>query len=275
MSAANNLQIKPRTVGPVPPTNRDPRVRTLKEPPEIWELVHETRAEFKPGSALVGHLKAIHPLGLAVILLIIGGGAVFTFIALRGESASSTVVPPAQAESGNHKTDLNPQTTLPRTTESLPQSTNNAPAATDAAASTIAEPNNAVTAPSESTRTADSKTDEPKNNVAAPAASSSNKVLATARPQNPTSPTTAIGEKVAGRNKDRTQASAKVNTPTITRPENKVTGKTSIEPNPKIEKDKTANPPAAKKEADKPASPQLIAPAKTSSTPKAKVIQWP
>jgi hypothetical protein len=274
MSAANNLQINPNAVPPAATTAKDPKARTLKAPPEIWELVHETRAEFKPRSALVGHLKRIHPLGLALFLLIIGGIAIFSFIKLRDESASSNAAPPAQAERGNIKTDVNPPSTLPRTTESSAQSTNNAPATTETAASTINDPNNAVTVPQASDRPADRKIDEPKNSITAPAVSSERNVLAKPRVQ---SPTTAIGERVATRTKDRSQTSnpAKVNTPTVARTENKDAGKASTEPGPKTEKEKAANPTAGKKEPDKPASPQLIAPAKPSSPPKAKVIAWP
>src|ERR1700741_461112 len=109
--SANNLQINPRAMPPAVNTVKDPKVRTLKAPPEIWELVHETRAEFKPGSALAGRLKTVHPLGLAAILLIIAGVAVYAFMTLKGWSASPSPAPPAQARSGNNQTELNPPST--------------------------------------------------------------------------------------------------------------------------------------------------------------------
>jgi cytoskeletal protein RodZ len=277
MSAAGNLQIKPNVAPPATRTSRDPKVRTLKTPPEIWELVHETRAEFKAGSALVGHLKAINPFGLAVLLLIIGGVAVFSFMMLRGGSASPSAAPPAQAERGNIRTDLSPQSTQPNRTESSPaQSIDTAAPPTDTAASTIDEPKPNV-APVTSSDTADIKIDAPKISVAAPAASSDSRVVAKPRPQNPTSPTTAKGETVAARKKDRDQAATlvKVNTPTVALPDNKDGGKASPAPALKSDKEKSANPPPAKKEPDKALSPQLIAPAKANSSPKAKVIAWP
>jgi hypothetical protein len=266
MSAAGNLPINPNTVPAAAKTSGDPKVRTLKEPPEIWELVHETRAEFKPGSALVGHLKTIHPLGLAVILLILGGVAVYSFMTLRGSSANPTAAPPAQAESGIKKTDLSPQSTLPNSTEST---------SAQSTTSTIDEPKTNVAAPSASSETADIKIDEPKTSGALPATSSSSKVKP--RPQNPTTPTTAKGETVAARRKDSAQAASpvKVNTPMLARPENKAAVQTPTTGTPKSEKEKVANLTATKKETDKTQSPQLIAPAKASSTPKAKVIAWP
>lgn len=274
MSAAGNLQISPNVVPPAATTSRDPKIRTLKEPPEIWELVHETRVEFKPGSALVGHLKRIHPLVLAVILLIIGGVAVYSFMTLRGWSASPATAPPAQAESGIKKTDLSPQSTLPNRTEpSSAQPTNNGAPVNDTVASTIDEPKPNVAAPPASSEAADIKIEEPKISVAAPAAPS-DRVMAKPRPQNPTSPTKAKGETVAARTKDRVQASSpvKVNTPTSARSDNRDVGKASTAAAAKTVKEQASNPPPTKKEAQ---SPQLIAPAKASLTPKAKVIAWP
>ena len=61
-------------------------------------MVHETHTEFKPGSAFVGRLTS-NPLWLAVVLLIIAGGAVFWFMMSRGSAGSKTAAPTAQAES--------------------------------------------------------------------------------------------------------------------------------------------------------------------------------
>lgn len=253
--STSNSQIKPDA-----PTNEAPKVRTLKEPPEIWDLVHETRAEFKPGSTFVAHLRALHPLVLAVLLIIVGGGGVFGFMKFRSWSESRT-----PAENSNVRTVQSPQPALPNRTESSPvQPTNNAPAV-----SKIDESKTAA-----SSEKAEIKIPEPKNNVAAPATSSDNKVLAKPRPQNSTS---AVGETVAARHKDRAQASnpAKANTSTVARPDNREAVKTSTAPISKSNKEQAANPPPTKKESDKALSPQLIAPAKASATPKPKVIAWP
>lgn len=256
--SAGNAQIKADAHPDVVPTGRGPKVRTLKEPPDIWELVHETRAEFNPGSAFVGHVTALHPLVLAAILLIIGGGALFWFISLRGGSEVHTAAPAVPAESSNPKSVLSPQSTESNRTESSPaQQSNSAPAPSDNAGSTI---------------------DGPKTEVAAPAASSVITVPAQPRRQNPTSSTKASGETVAGtRNKDRAQASSlfanRSAAPVPT--DNKNGSQSSTTLSPKSNKEKSANPAATKKEADKALSPQLIAPAKAGPTPKAKVIPWP
>ena len=61
---------------------KDPEVRTLKDPPEIWDLVHEERPKFKPSSTFAEHLRKLHPLVLAGILVVIGCGVGFFFAAM-------------------------------------------------------------------------------------------------------------------------------------------------------------------------------------------------
>src|SRR6185436_16204748 len=121
--SAGNLQIKPDVQPPATHSGTNSKVRTLKEPPDIWELVHETRADFKPGSAFVGHLKALSPLLLFLILLVVGGGGVFGFMKFRVWSESRSTTPPAPAETS--KSVLSPPPTLPNQT-SADQSTNKA-----------------------------------------------------------------------------------------------------------------------------------------------------
>src|SRR5436190_1658100 len=184
MSAPDNARINPNTVtGDVAPGTKAPKARTLREPPEIWDVVHETRAEFKPGSAFVGRVTAIHPLGWAVILLIVGGGGVFGFITLRGWPASRPVAAPVQMEAGKPETGLSPRPNPANTTPSaLPdQSSNTPPASTDAAESKTGDSTTAVAAP-----------------AATPAqASSGSKDAAKPRPQNSITSTIAIGETIA------------------------------------------------------------------------------
>lgn len=258
MSAPGKAQIKLNADPGLAPTGRDPKVRTLKEPPDIWDLVHETRAEFNPGSAFVGHLTSLHPLVLAAILLIIGGGAVFWFMTLRGGSASQTAAPPVPAESSNTRTVLSPQSTdSNRTAPSSDQQSNIAPAPGDTAGSTI---------------------DKPKTDIAAPAAPSDIAVPTKPLRQNPTSLNTARRETATGtRNKEGVRAASLTadRSATVGRTDNNDGSQASITPGPKSDKEKAANPTGAKKEADKALSPQLIAPAKAGPTPKAKVIPWP
>ena len=150
MSAAGNSQIKTGVQPPATPSGKDSKVRTLNEPPDIWELVHETRAEFKPGSAFVGHLKALHPLVLFMILLVVGGGGVFGVMKFRVWSESRSTAPPVPAETS--KSVLSPPPALPNQT-SADQSTNKAPAPTEPVVSTVDEPKTAPAVPAASSET--------------------------------------------------------------------------------------------------------------------------
>lgn len=286
MSAAGKPQIRTDPDLDVAPTGRDSKVRTLKEPPDIWDLVHETRVEFKPGSAFFGHLTSLHPLALAAILLIIGGGAVFWFVTLRGGSESHIASPPAPAESNNTKGVLSPQSTTPNRTESASDQPS-APAEssdTRSASSQQSTVSNRTESASDQqfnsapvgNDTAASTIDEPKIDVAAPAASSDRTAPAKPRRKNPTSSTKASGETVAGTRKDSARSSSltAAGSATAPRPGNEDRGQASTTLDPKSDKEKSA-PTAPKKETNKALSPQLIAPAKAAPTPKAKVIPWP
>lgn len=221
----------------VPPMRRIPEVRTLHDPPEIWDLVHETPTEFHPQSAFVARLTSANPLVLAAIALIIGGGAVFGFMKLRGRSVSAPAAPAVRAENSNTKTASSSQATVPNTTASPAQQPNNTPVSTDIAGSGV-EPNIAV-APS--------------------AALSGRRVVAKAPRQNSTSSGNTGRLATAGTvNKDRAQQSMTLGA----KSDNEKRGDPTV-------------PTVAKKESDKAPSPQLIAPAKSSPSPGAKVIKWP
>ena len=56
------------------------KVRTLHEPPEIWDLVPEAPKSFNRPAALFVRLTSINPLLLAVIIVLGGGGAVFGYM---------------------------------------------------------------------------------------------------------------------------------------------------------------------------------------------------
>lgn len=79
-----------KPVAPIQPVSRQPvspptatapvEVRTLHDPPEIWDLVHEAPQNFTPGSAFVarvGSLRKSFVFGVVVLLLVIGTGAWF------------------------------------------------------------------------------------------------------------------------------------------------------------------------------------------------------
>ena len=72
---------------------KDPVVRTLGEPPEIWDLVQETRSEFRPSSSLTERLFKLHPLVLTGILVVIGCGVGIFFAALGTGTTTATLTP--------------------------------------------------------------------------------------------------------------------------------------------------------------------------------------
>ena len=258
MSAVGNSQIETGVEPPATSSGKDSKVRTLSEPPDIWELVHETRTEFKPGSAFAGHLKA-HPLVLFVILLVVGAGGVLGVMKFRGWSESPSTAGPAPAETT--RSVVIPPPTVPNQS-SADQSTNKAPASAEPVLSTVDQPKTAPAVPAATSETKVS------------AASSDRKVTAKPGSQNST---TAKGETVAARNKEKARAS-KLTTaasPTAVRTDNKVGNQALPTPAPKSDKQQAADPRVTTKEPDKAQSPQLIAPAKANATPKPKVIPWP
>ena len=98
-------------------TAKHPEVRTLHAPPEIWDLVHETRTEFKASSTFVEHFFRLHPLILTGILVVIGCGVGF-FIALGTRTNTSSLAPqtdhnaavlPLSADHSDAKSALNPK----------------------------------------------------------------------------------------------------------------------------------------------------------------------
>jgi len=256
MSAAGNSEIGPDVQLPATPSGKDSKVRTLSEPPDIWELVHETRTEFKPGSAFFGHLKA-HSLVLFVILLLAGTGGVFGVMKFRVWSESSPTAPPAPAETS--KSVLNPPPALPNP-PSADQSTKKAPSSTEPVVSTVDQPKTAPAVPAASSETKVS------------AAPSDSKVVVTPRPQ---STPTAKGETVAARNKEKTKASKlTAASPTAVRTDKKNGNQAVPTPLPKSDKQQAGDPTVTKKEPDRATSPQPVTPAKVG-TPKPKVIPWP
>ena len=92
------------TIPPTPEVVRPLEVKTLKEPPEIWDLVKEAPRNFNPRSAFVARLtsmKRTFAVGAcAAVLLIVGGGV--GALMLRNSQAPSSrqeVIPaPVAAE---------------------------------------------------------------------------------------------------------------------------------------------------------------------------------
>jgi ankyrin repeat protein len=88
------------------PEPRASAVRTLQEPPDIWDMVHETRTEFNPGSVFFGRVGLRHSVIGAGILLIVAGVSALCFITLRRSSSGDATATPAQTRSNNTNIDL-------------------------------------------------------------------------------------------------------------------------------------------------------------------------
>jgi hypothetical protein len=81
--------------------SKNPAVKTLSEPPEIWDLVHETHTEFKPGTDFFGHLKSTRSLVLIGLMLLVGVGVAFALMKFRGFSVSNSSGPTVQTRESN------------------------------------------------------------------------------------------------------------------------------------------------------------------------------
>ena len=77
-------------------------VRRLKDPPEIWDLVHETPAHFNPTGAFVARLTSSkRKLGLIVLSAIfISGLAAFVFTTRRDGPKRETTAPQVTEDTG-------------------------------------------------------------------------------------------------------------------------------------------------------------------------------
>ena len=99
---------EPVAVGPT-------EVKTLKDPPEIWDLVHEEPRSFNPRSAFVSRITSMRKtfaLGAcAVVLLVVGGG--IAALKLRNSQARDlpAEIPPASIAA---------ETTVSRTPQAQP-----------------------------------------------------------------------------------------------------------------------------------------------------------
>ena len=252
------------------PEPRAPGVRTLKEPPDIWDLVHESRKEFNPGSALIGRLTARRPLLFAAILLVIGGVGVFWFRTSPGWSGPNTAATPVPAESSKDRSVFT-QSNLPRLssdrrTTIAPTRTagnNNGTASSSSAVSKLTASSTDRQSLSLSARTgvAGSTIDDSKTVALASAVSLRRQGLTKARRQNRTTSTIADKAGLAAiDNKDGAQGSnsTTAGSARLSRTDNKDRSQGSTSP-----------------KADNEKSSQLSSPAKASATPKPKVIPWP
>ena len=87
------------SVAPAPVAVTPAVVKTLKDPPEIWDLVHEAPRNFDPRSAFVSRIMSMRKtfaLGVCAVVLLIVGCGVGALILRRSHARSlPAVVPPA------------------------------------------------------------------------------------------------------------------------------------------------------------------------------------
>ena len=232
------------------------KVRTLHEPPEIWDLVPEAPKGFNRPAALLVRLTSMNPLMLALVVVLGGGGAVFGYVNWGNWSglvhaASSFMEEPANKTSSS----------LRATAPAKPQASSEQPRSD----SSRAVPNTkstkvAVTAPEPQHPIAENAaglvvpTAEP---VAAPALVSENSRVKPRRP-NLTGTDPALGSvpKRPSRSSSRSVA------PSDEPRRGSFTAAKSVE-------EKTQSQPLSAP------APPSTAPARATATPKGKVIQWP
>jgi hypothetical protein len=246
----------------VQPIVSNPEVRTLHEPPDIWNLVPETRAEFNPGSTFFGHLTSRRHLMLITIVLLGGGAAVFGFLKLRNlprtDSAGSTAPITQSATESNTPAALSPPA----------NDSSNAPSQTDdantASSSSISEPEKTNLSPPPVTSTSGTSVSEvdPKTTADVPSV----------EPPSPAAAAVPARRIVGKRSGANPLASTATGATTVARTNEAEKSDGSATPSSKSENN-AANPTAAKQLEEKAPSPQSDA--KASATPKPKVIPWP
>ena len=232
-------------------TDGDPGVRKLHAPPNIWDVVHEARTEFKPRSALVGHLTAVNPLVILLLVIIAGELAVIGF--MNRKTRSGIAEPPVRTEANT--------TTAPNVPATVPSSTS----------VSAQQPSSPATGTGESSPVQPSPTTAAANPIAASVVKPKiavvpkkpeKAVLAKQPGEEQISPILSGAQTLAGKdkaNKDESKEST-------TRP-------------PKIDlalpltdNEKSASPPArkdeAKKDSDKAQSPPLVVTPKANPTPR-------
>jgi hypothetical protein len=263
--------------------------RTLKNPPEIWDLVHETPVQFNPGGAFIARLTSSRTklvlLTLAVIC--ISGLSAYAIMTLRdarnggGSSAqvqedrdSSQTVPASQA--------IVPATAPTPAPESALDASVNAPSNTQAnnsgAGDAVA---NTPTQPAEAQSTdLQAKGPQPDNAVAADNSFSNSIQPTGVSVSNVSKRTPSVRSAAEWGNRNVTIAAGRQRADE-SRLGPDTTGKrqTSEAQTADLKRSNeksSLDSASAKKRSDTTVTPQVIAPPPATSTaPKAKVIQWP
>ena len=247
----------------VSPRGSNQEVRTLHDPPDIWNLVPETRAEFNPRSAFLGHIPSLKHLILFVIMIIVGGVAAFAFMKLwdlsGNQHAGSTAPAPASVSVASPTP---PASSLPVAAASAV-----APLRTDDANTTTTS-SYAVTEPRTSALSSNVKA----TSASEVAGSKGNAKITVVAPAAPSVPASQVVGKPRG--EDRLNSPV-IGPAAVARTDEEDKKQTSATAGAKSDNEKGDSPAATPKEESKAPNPQLTAPAKASPTPKPKVIQWP
>jgi ankyrin repeat protein len=255
-------------------------VRTLKDPPEIWDLVQETPEHFNPRSAFVTRLTSSKTslvlLMLAVIL--ISGLGTFAFMKLR-DRKNAAAAAQVQEQRGADES-------LPASQESAPV---NAPASAPVDAQLNSELNTTPSSGSGVDSTPSQPTAQPANGETTdskPPASQPPDSQPIAQPDNPASSSEAFAvtgqpsgvsvSNISKRTSSRAGRGKNADT-RLARGESENLASTKVQPpqtaDLKQADEKRSSDSSAKKGSNP--TPQSIAPPTTNSTPKPKVIQWP
>ncbi len=276
-------------------------VRTLKAPPEIWDLVHETPGDFNPGGTFVARLTSskTNLILLTLAVMFISGVCTFAVMKLRDDRKRGGAAAQVQEERG-------PSQTAPASQVSAPASAPvngpvnapvNAPVNTQLNTQLSTSPSagdgvgNTPTQPTNPQPTDPQSTIQPDNPASASKALT-NSIQPTGVSVNNFSKRTASLAGTAAAlsgNKRVTVASGWQNAdksrPARGESETAAGSDTSAKPQTsqapqtadlkRSDEKSSSDSASAKKRSDTTLSPQLIAPPKTSAAPKAKVIQWP
>ena len=244
------LESAPReTVGAVP--RETPAIRTLHEPPEIWEMVHTTEADsaFDAAPARQFHLAEKLPSARTLILsasvLMVMAGAVFGFLALRESGSAKDVT--AGREPGVSEQRKDSKAPASSTKQPVTQSIQNATSSEQIkAAAKSNQPASTKPASEVQSVRATQSTTPLSAQVALPVMKSSD-------------------QSARSRTDDKTRVLNASRHDTLQKPAARTRGSSN---------DKSASTASVKSEAIKTSTPPVTAPAKTNA-PKPKVIQWP
>jgi hypothetical protein len=264
-------------------------VRTLKDPPEIWDLVHEAPRAFNPGGAFIARLTSgkTNLIMLSLAVMFVSGLGFFAVKTLRdGRNRAAAA---AQVQDA------------PGTSRAIPASQASAPASAPVDARLNTQLNTSPGAGDGVNQTPSQPTVPQATNSEANPASADQTLTRSVQPtgesvSNFSKPTVSLsgGADASSVNKRGTGASgwrnagnspgARRETEAAATPNTSVTPKTSQAPpaagmKNSVEKSSSESA-AAKKRSDKTSTPSLAAPPATSpapnaNAPKAKVIQWP